>query len=210
MTTTTTKKKTAAKKPAAKRATKKPAPKVASVAVDGITGEPVEAAKPKRAKKAPAEPKAPAAAPRVTGVHGATTVHHGDDADLAIVQRVLPTLDTVQANGNVVPYLLACSQGAMHLSIALPGQNVPYSDLPGLTLTVDAATLDVDLDGIALGGLDVDLIDIGGAALLECLRPLQGAEVNSLGWRKDWETHLAMVAGVVAGARAQTIEATEH
>lgn len=209
MTTTTTKKKTA-KKSAVKRSAKKAAPKVASVAVDEITGEPVAAGKPKRAKKAPAEPKAPAAAPRVTSVHGATTVHHGDDADHAVVQRVLPTLEAVQANGNVVPYLLACSQGTMHLSIALPGQNLPYSDLPGLTLTVDPATLDVDLDGIRLGALDVDLIDIGGAALLESLRPLEGAEVNNLGWRKDWETHLAMVAGVVASARAQTLDATRH
>jgi hypothetical protein len=209
MTTTTTKKRTA-KKSAVKRPAKKAAPRVASVAVDGITGEPVATAKPKRAKKAPTEPKAPAAATRVTSVHGTTTVHHSDEADLAIVQRVLPTLETVQANGNVVPYLLACSQGAMHLSIALPGQNLPYSDLPGLTLTVDPETLHVDLDGIHLGALDVDLIDIGGSALLESLRPLEGAEVNNLGWRKDWESHLAMVAGVVADARAQTLEATRH
>jgi hypothetical protein len=208
MTTTTTKK--TAKKPAAKRPTSKAAPKVASVAVDETTGEPVAAAKPKRAKKAPPEPKAPAAAPRVTSIHGTTTVHHGDDADHAIVQRVLPTVEAVEANGNVVPYLLACSQGAMHLSIALPGQNLPYSDLPGLTLTIDPETLDVDLDGIPLGALDVDLIDIGGAALLESLRPLEGAEVNNLGWRKDWESHLAMVAGVVASARAHTLAATRH
>lgn len=209
MTTTTTKKKPAARKPA-RRATpvapKKTTAKTAAALEDGATiGEDVAVApKAKRAKKAPSEPKAPAALPRVTTVHGPTTVHHGDDADRATVERVLPILEGLQINKHVVPYLLACSEGAMHLSIALPGQNVPYTDLPGLTFTVDPYTLDVSLDAIPLGPLGVDLLEIGGTALLECLRAEPGGEITPLGWRKDWQPHLAMMAGVVADAHAAT------
>ena len=123
---------------------------------------------------------------------------------VATVERVLPILEGLQINKHVVPYLLACSEGAMHLSIALPGQNVPYTDLPGLTFTVDPYTLDVSLDAIPLGPLGVDLLEIGGTALLECLRAEPGGEITPLGWRKDWQPHLAMMAGVVADAHAAT------
>lgn len=206
MTTTTTKKKPAAKKPAKRTATKKATSKAVAAAVldDGIEAEAATEPKPKRAKKAPAEPKAPAVPPRITTTHGPTTVHHGDADDLAIVERVLPTLEALQINKHVVPYLLACSQGAMHLSIAMPGQNVPYSELPGLTFTIDRETLDVSLDAIPLGPLGVDLIETGGLVLLEALRPDEGGEITPLGWRKDWEPRLAMMAGVVADAHAAT------
>jgi hypothetical protein len=209
MTTISTKKKPAAKKPARKTApsASKKTTAEAAAALEGgadVGEETVVTPRAKRARKAPSEPKTPAAPPRVTTVHGPTTVHHGDDADRATVDRVLPILEALQVNKHVVPYLLACSEGAMHLSIALPGQNVPYADLPGLTLTVDPYTLDVRLDAIPLGPLDVDLLEIGGTTLLECLRAEPGGEITPLGWRKDWQPHLAMMAGVVADAHAAT------
>jgi len=205
MTTTTTKKKPTAKT-ARKAAPKKTNAKALAAAetIDGAIDDEAAAPKAKRAKKAPSEPKAPAAPPRITTTHGPTTVHHGDADDLAAVERVLPTLEALQINKHVVPYLLACSHGAMHLSIAMPGQNLPYSDLPGLTLTVDPYTLETSLDAVRLGILDVDLIETGGLVLLEALRPSAGEAVTPLGWRKDWETHLAMMADVVAGAHAAT------
>lgn len=197
---------TAAKKPTTRKPSTKTAKVVQDVDADGEAVVVALGAKPAKAKKpaAPKGPPAPFVDPRTRVERGATVVHYDDEGRTAI-DRLLPLVDAVQAAGDLVVYNVSHSDGTVYLGIALPGQNAPYSEMPGLMIGVDARSDQASFDHTPLGLATADLVRDAALDMLATLRGGDGDEQKTpLGWRQDWQLHAHAAAESVAERHSAT------
>lgn len=164
----------------------------------GIATKPKAARKPAAPKKAKKEEPAPEPV-----FHNGTRLFFNDDAGRQAIEEILPLIDAVSALDRVL--ITSVSAPSSKLDIldihaVKPGHPEPYSQFPGIILTLDMDDSSVAFDHHIIGFISADLIDDAAFSLLGVI---QG---DAPGLRRpDWYALAEATVDEVAGRHTRSL-----
>jgi hypothetical protein len=166
-------------------------------------------AKPKAARKPAAPKKAKKEEPAPEPVfHNETRLFFGDDAGRQTIEEAFPLIDAVLALGNVQITSASAREGKIDIHVVKPDHPQPYTQFPGVILTVDFDDSSVMFDHFTIGFISPELIDDAATTLLSSLIGPAGDRQADWFQRAEaivdelFDRHARPLGAVIAAAQA--------